>query len=187
MRMVRCSRACIASCELTILHKVASPVIFGVGTESADQQQPDFLEKPGTVLIQRELLVEELNPGPNLPAKVVGFGCVLAHEMAHHALRHEWGAAERFSDVSELPVVRRRWVLDMLEAGKLAALTGLPYEVLVDHWGIADEHMRSNLLEYTAAKSDARTIRADDDARIEHRDVAGESRLHVAEEWVLPS
>lgn len=170
-------------CDLTILDAVSAPVLFGVGEDSAYEQLPLFLEKPGTVLIQRELLVEEQNPGPELDGKVTGFACVLAHEMAHHALRHEWSAQERHRDVSELPVDDRRRVLDLVEATKLAALTGIPYDVIVNHWGIADDLMRADLLEQAAERLDAQAMRADDDSCIEHDNLPAESGIHIAEEW----
>jgi hypothetical protein len=170
-------------CDLTILDSVTAPVLFGAGEDSAYEQLPLCLERPGTVLIQRELLVEHQNPGPELDGKVTGFACVLAHEMAHHALRHDWSAQERHRDVSELSVEDRRRVLDLLEAAKLAALTGIPYEVIVNHWGIADDVMRANLLEQAAERLDAQAIRANENARIEHDNLPAESGIHVAEEW----
>ena len=170
-------------CDLTILDSVTAPVLFGVGEDSAYEQLPLFLEKPGTVLIQRELLLEQQNPAPDLDRKITGFACVLAHEMAHHALRHDWSAQERHQDVSDLPVEDRRRVLDLLEAAKLAALTGIPYDVIVNHWGIADDLMRANLLDHAAERLDAQAIRADENSRIEHENLPAESGIHVAEEW----
>ena len=171
-------------CELTILHDVGATVVFGVGEESAYQQLPDFLEKPGTVLIQRELLREDLNPGVNFSSKLIGFACVLAHEMAHHALRHDWAAPEFHSDVSSMAVEKRRWVLDILEAAKLASMTGIAYEVVVNHWAITDDRMRETLIDIAADRSDARALRVDDDSRIEHDNLPNESSVHLAEEWV---
>jgi hypothetical protein len=166
-----------------VLHGVEAPVLFGVGEDSAYEQLPAFMEKSGTVLIQRELLLQKQNPGTDLQAKLAGFACVLAHEMAHHALRHDWRANERHRDVSEMSVERRRSVLERVEAHELAATTGLPYEVIVNHWGIADDAMRAKLIEYAAAQSDEQAMRADEESVIEHRNVADEAGIHVAEEW----
>jgi len=170
-------------CELTVLSGVEAPVLYGVGQDSAYEQRPAFLEKPGTVLIQRELLIEKQNPGSDFGAKIAGLACILAHEMAHHALRHDWDARQYHREVSALPLEQRRWVLETLDAPKLAATTGLPYEVIVDHWGIADDAMLAKLLEYAADQSDEQAMRADDDSSIEHADVHEETGIHIAEEW----
>jgi len=170
-------------CELTVLHHVKAPVLYGVGDDSAYEQLPAFFERPGTVLIQRELLIEEQNPAVDWNSKVAAVACVFAHEMAHHALRHDWDAQRHHRHISELGLEKRRWVLEALEASRLAAATGLPYELIVDHWGIADDAMLTKLLEYSAEQSDEQAMRADEDALIEHFNLSDESRIHVAEEW----
>lgn len=170
-------------CELTVLHGVEAPVLCGVGEDSAYEELPAFLEKPGTVLIQRELLAERQNPGSHFEAKVGGVACVLAHEMAHHAFRHEWNARRHDWQITGISVEQRRQMLEELEASKLVAIMGLPYEVIVDHWAIADDAMLAKLLDYAAERSDEHAIRADEDSVIEHGNLPAEAGIHVAEEW----
>jgi hypothetical protein len=171
-------------CELTILYRVNVPVLYGVGEQSAYEKVPGFLEKAATVLIQRKLLSENQNLGVDFAAKLAGFSCVLAHEMAHHALLHEWAVNEHYTEISGMTVERRRWVLDMLEAGKLAATAGIPYELIVTHWAVAGEIVCGELLETEADQSDEQSpLRNANSVIGRHDDGPNESGVHVAEEW----
>lgn len=181
-----CARAVHAMhlCELTVLAGVAAPLRFGVGEDSRYEQPPLILGKPGTILMRCDLVKEESNPAPKRRAKVTGFACVLAHEMAHHALTHNWRVFSRFADVSELALEDRRKALAILEAAALAKRTGLPYDVIVNHWGISDAAMQARLVEIAAEQSDEYVLRAPaDESRTALRLAPHEAQIEVAEEW----
>jgi hypothetical protein len=170
-------------CELTVLEGVLAPVLFGVDEDSRYEQPPLILGKSATILISRDLLIESTNPAPDLLSKVAGFACVLAHEMAHHALTHEWRVLRRYTDVSGLALEDRRKVLAILGAGGLAKATGLPYDVIVNHWGIADNAMRARLIEIAADESDEYAIHAEDDSQTGQHFPVDEPLIQIAEEW----
>jgi hypothetical protein len=135
------------------------------------------------VFLQRELFVEEQISDRNPAGKIIAIAGVLAHEMAHHALRQGWQVEERYSDVAALNREKRQWVLDIIEAGKLAKLAGVPYDVIVGHWAIADDNMRANLLEMAAEESDQRVLDPESSGASEHENIDKQVGLHIAEEW----
>lgn len=170
-------------CELILLEGIDAPLTVGVADVSRYEQPPLILGKPATILIARDLLIEAANPAPTLRAKVTAFACVLSHEIAHHALTHAWRVTFRFVEVSGLPLVDRRKVLGILEAASLAKRTGIPHDVIVNHWGIADETMQSRLVEMAADESDERVIDSPDERTVAQRPTTDEANIQIAEEW----
>jgi hypothetical protein len=170
-------------CELILLDRLDAPLTFGVAEDSRYEQPPLILAKPATILIARDLLIEGASAAPHLRAKVTAFACVLAHEMAHHALTHAWRVVFRFAEVSGLPLATRRRVLALLDAGSLAKRTGIPNDVIVNHWGIASDAMQSRLLENAGDESDERVIEGADESSSVQRPTTDEANIEIAEEW----
>lgn len=170
-------------CELTVLDGVNAPLTCGVGRDSQYQQPPLILEKPATILIARELLMERSNPAPDLQLKITGLACIVAHEMAHHALTHKWRAWLRYPDVTALSVHDRRKVLILLEAPRIAKTTGIPHDVIVNHWAIADDVMQARLVGIAADESDERVLNTEDESASAQPISDEETQIHIADEW----
>lgn len=126
-------------CELIVLSEGVEPASFGVQQESSYQKPSASSSRKPTVFIDHRFLVEHTNPARGLRPKATAFACVLAHEMAHHAIYHRRSFPTVTADLVAVPLETRRDLLRSLGAERYAKLTGIPLSVVDEHWASSDQ------------------------------------------------
>lgn len=132
-------------CEAIVFDETTEPVAFGLGQQSSYNKPPGSASRQPTILIEHRLVVERTNPGRGLNTKCAALACVVAHEMAHHAMFHRWRVNEGFSEVLGIPLREKRGALQALGARRYAKLTGIQLDVVDTHWAPSAELVRSRI------------------------------------------
>lgn len=132
-------------CESIVFDETTAPVAFGIGQQSSYNKPPGSTSQKPTILIEHRLVVERTNPGRGLNTKCAALACVVAHEMAHHAMFDRWRVNEGFSEVLSIPLREKQGALQALGARRFAKLTGIQLDVVDTHWAPSAELVRSRI------------------------------------------
>lgn len=164
-------------CELAVFSDEAEPVRFGVDETSFYQRPSKSESRSPTILIERRLLVERDNPGRGLLSKGALLACVLAHEMAHHAIFERLRVNDGFRDFVDISDSDRKRVLQALDAERYTKMLATGVDVVSQHWAPTTADVRNRIAGNVSEQEEAIHARDRDN------ESAMSAEVRIAREW----